>query len=72
MARQNALSALTIALGELQKYAGPDQRTTAPAEIVIHLGGIARALFERLQYQHLNQVPQSSVRTPLIPRACGT
>lgn len=30
-ARQNALMALNIALGELQKTAGPDQRTTAPA-----------------------------------------
>jgi hypothetical protein len=30
-ARQNALLALNIALGELQLSAGPDQRTTAPA-----------------------------------------
>ncbi|MFH1498523.1 MAG: hypothetical protein ABII82_11940, partial [Verrucomicrobiota bacterium] len=33
MARQNALAALNIALGELQKYAGPDQRATARADI---------------------------------------
>ncbi len=33
-ARQNALAALNIALGELQKYAGPDQRSTATADIV--------------------------------------
>lgn len=32
-ARQNALAALSIALGELQKYAGPDQRATARAEV---------------------------------------
>ncbi|HSI10179.1 MAG TPA: hypothetical protein VK985_16460 [Rariglobus sp.] len=32
-ARQNALMALNIALGQLQKYAGPDQRTTARADI---------------------------------------
>jgi hypothetical protein len=30
-ARQNALMALNVALGELQRAAGPDQRTTAPA-----------------------------------------
>lgn len=33
MARQNALTALNIALGELQKYAGPDQRATTRADI---------------------------------------
>ncbi len=32
-ARQNALMALNIALGELQKYAGPDQRVTTTADI---------------------------------------
>ncbi|MFA6286513.1 MAG: hypothetical protein WC661_03945 [Opitutaceae bacterium] len=32
-ARQNALMALNIALGELQKFTGPDQRTTARADI---------------------------------------
>jgi hypothetical protein len=32
-ARQNALLALNIALGELQKYAGPDQRTSVPADL---------------------------------------
>ena len=31
-ARQNALMALDVALGQLQKYAGPDQRVTAPAD----------------------------------------
>ena len=31
-ARQNALMALNIAIGQLQKYAGPDQRVTAPAD----------------------------------------
>ncbi|HSI07298.1 MAG: hypothetical protein ACAH89_01880 [Rariglobus sp.] len=33
-ARQNALMALNIALGELQKYAGPDQRTTARSDMM--------------------------------------
>jgi hypothetical protein len=32
-ARQNALLALNIAVGQLQKYAGPDARVTARAEI---------------------------------------
>jgi hypothetical protein len=32
-ARQNALMALNIAVGQLQKYAGPDQRTTARADL---------------------------------------
>ncbi len=32
-ARQNALTALGIAIGELQKYAGPDQRVTARADL---------------------------------------
>ena len=32
-ARRNALVALKIALGQLQKYAGPDQRTTATADL---------------------------------------
>src|SRR4051812_49838113 len=32
-ARQNALMALNIALGQLQKYTGPDQRTTARADL---------------------------------------
>jgi hypothetical protein len=31
-ARQNALLALNVALGQLQKYAGPDQRVTATAD----------------------------------------
>ncbi len=32
-ARQNALMALNIALGQLQKYAGPDQRITGTADL---------------------------------------
>lgn len=32
-ARQNALLALNIALGQLQKYAGPDQRITATSDL---------------------------------------
>src|SRR5690606_30520552 len=34
-ARQNALMALNIALGQLQKHTGPDQRVTATADIVV-------------------------------------
>ena len=34
-ARQNALMALNIALGQLQKYTGPDQRVTAKADVTI-------------------------------------
>lgn len=33
-ARQNALMALNIAIGQLQKYAGPDQRTTSTADLI--------------------------------------
>lgn len=33
-ARQNALMALNIAIGQLQKHTGPDQRVTARADIV--------------------------------------
>lgn len=36
-ARQNALMALNIAVGELQKYAGPDQRTTARSDMDVNL-----------------------------------
>jgi hypothetical protein len=32
-ARQNALMALNIAIGELQRFTGPDQRTTARADL---------------------------------------
>ena len=31
-ARENALLSLNVAVGQLQKYAGPDQRVTATAE----------------------------------------
>ncbi|MEZ0216949.1 MAG: hypothetical protein ACAH89_07435 [Rariglobus sp.] len=34
-ARQNALLALNVALGQLQKYAGPDQRVTTPASFAL-------------------------------------
>ena len=40
-ARQNALMALNIALGQLQKYTGPDQRVTAPADIASAADGTA-------------------------------
>lgn len=34
-ARQNALMALNVAIGQLQKYAGSDQRVTAPANFAL-------------------------------------
>jgi hypothetical protein len=37
-ARQNALMALNIALGQLQRHTGPDQRVTTPADIQIPSG----------------------------------
>lgn len=40
-ARQNALAALNIALGQLQKYAGPDQRVTTTADLVANANGDA-------------------------------
>ena len=39
VARQNALVGLQDALGQLEKYAGPDQRTTAPAEFGNYAAG---------------------------------
>jgi hypothetical protein len=43
LARQNAVFALSVALGQLQKYAGPDQRVTARADIGggANLNGVA-------------------------------
>src|SRR4051812_2579382 len=38
-ARQNALMALNIALGQLQKNAGPDQRVTARADVLTNYAG---------------------------------
>ena len=38
-ARQNALLALNVALGQLQKYAGPDQRVTATADAFPNASG---------------------------------
>jgi hypothetical protein len=38
-ARQQALMALNIAMGQLQEYTGPDQRVTAPANFAGDAGG---------------------------------
>ena len=43
IARSNARVALIIALGELQKAAGPDQRVTAPADFAGDTGGLRLA-----------------------------
>ncbi|MFA6960462.1 MAG: hypothetical protein WC205_06915 [Opitutaceae bacterium] len=37
LARQNALLGLNIAIGQLQKFAGPDQRITAPADVIANI-----------------------------------
>jgi hypothetical protein len=42
-ARQNALMALNIAVGQLQKYAGPDQRTTARSDMNAALANTSAA-----------------------------
>ena len=43
VARSNARLALIIAIGQLQKAAGPDQRATAPADFAGDTGGIRLA-----------------------------
>ncbi len=45
-ARQNAYLALMVAMGELQKSVGPDQRMTARADVLSGKGGIAEANME--------------------------
>lgn len=42
-ARHNALMALNIALGQLQKFTGPDQRTTARADMDATLANVTNA-----------------------------
>ena len=48
LARQNALLALHIGLGELQRHAGPDQRVTASASLLERVAD--PATFERLPH----------------------
>ena len=42
-ARQNAMMALNIAIGQLQQYAGPDQRTTARLDMDLALANTVTA-----------------------------
>ena len=45
-ARQNAYLAVMVAMGELQKVAGPDQRVSARADIFTGTNGISEASME--------------------------
>lgn len=64
-ARQNALLGLELALGELQKHTGPDQRVTAPSSILAATGDDDGAT-----HQHWTGVwrqnPGSSTRAPQL------
>lgn len=66
-ARQNALFALNLALGELQRTTGPDQRITAPS----NLGGSALGATET--QPHLTGVwrhdPGSAIDLPTLARS---
>ncbi|MBW8780510.1 MAG: hypothetical protein JF599_01280 [Verrucomicrobia bacterium] len=70
-ARQNALMALNIALGQLQKYAGPDQRVTAAADIAGRAGGLRLTTATSSAPNNL-QKPDTSVGNKKYWDATGT
>jgi hypothetical protein len=63
-ARQNALMALNIALGQLQKYAGPDRRTTGTADLAAGTASGTRI--------SNNVTPNSTANTTLKPPSSST
>jgi Tfp pilus assembly protein PilX len=67
-ARQNALMALNIALGQLQKHTGPDQRVTAPADIASAADGTRLAAAGSAQ----NTVSVNGTRNGLGSVQAGT
>ncbi len=70
-ARQNAVTALGIALGELQKYAGPDQRVTATADIKGTATGAADAtVINRYFTGAWDATPKDPILPPTL--AAGT
>ncbi len=67
-ARQNAIFALNIAIGQLQKYAGPDQRITAPATTVFPSKDATKAtglLYDDPTYGYRSKAQTSSARSYL-------
>lgn len=65
-ARQNALLGLQIALGELQKHAGPDQRVSAPASTVFPEKNVIQGngqLFDMYR-QEAGTAPRKTYLTP--------
>ncbi|MBW8781696.1 MAG: hypothetical protein JF599_07395 [Verrucomicrobia bacterium] len=66
-ARQNALMALNIALGQLQKTAGPDQRVTAIADIKGTATGAADSTIKNPYYTGVwNSTPSDPILPPTL------
>ena len=69
-ARQNALMALNIALGQLQKYAGPDQRVTAMADIKGTASGTADSTVTNRYFTGVwNSTPSDPILPPTLAAA---
>ncbi len=72
-ARQNALMALNIAIGQLQKYAGPDQRVTAPADLIADKDKLGVAPFDKHpRFEPANPTTAKQDLQPLAPTVGGT
>ena len=69
LARQNALLALNVALGQLQKHTGPDQRVTARAEILdmdaLNRDGDGQPIMDGVPHPYWTGVWDSSRWNPL-------